>query len=336
MKSPFSFSILQKFSNLLQRAESCRINSYPGYSLSTRNSNNITLQYCGLRLFHSTRKAPNLRNETHMARSAARNNIPVSIFSRYFKNLQTVPGINSKLFSNSSCLLIVDKSVSAPLTKRQAQDLILRLTGEERNALLCALQEFQSEKMKAEYEGQLAGKRLRSTFGRPSKVPRLGDVDPTGAYCAVPEEWLLRKTAEAVPPPSSTELWQVAIHNALPFVGFGFLDNFFMILAGDYIEVTMGTMMVLSTMAAAALGNTISDILGIGSAWYVERVAARVGVRTPKLTPVQLDMASSRWAANIGRVFGVTLGCLLGMIPLLFLNKQPSSPSQQQQDAEPT
>ncbi|XP_049779434.1 transmembrane protein 65 isoform X2 [Schistocerca cancellata] len=294
MKSPFSFSILQKFSNLLQRAESCRINSYPGYSLSTRNSNNITLQYCGLRLFHSTRKAPNLRNETHMARSAARNNIPVSIFSRYFKNLQTVPGINSKLFSNSSCLLIVDKSVSAPLTKRQAQDLILRLTGEERNALLCALQEFQSEKMKAEYE------------------------------------------AEAVPPPSSTELWQVAIHNALPFVGFGFLDNFFMILAGDYIEVTMGTMMVLSTMAAAALGNTISDILGIGSAWYVERVAARVGVRTPKLTPVQLDMASSRWAANIGRVFGVTLGCLLGMIPLLFLNKQPSSPSQQQQDAEPT
>ncbi|XP_049779442.1 transmembrane protein 65 isoform X3 [Schistocerca cancellata] len=291
MKSPFSFSILQKFSNLLQRAESCRINSYPGYSLSTRNSNNITLQYCGLRLFHSTRKAPNLRNETHMARSAARNNIPVSIFSRYFKNLQTVPGINSKLFSNSSCLLIVDKSVSAPLTKRQAQDLILRLTGEERNALLCALQEFQSEKMKAEYE---------------------------------------------VPPPSSTELWQVAIHNALPFVGFGFLDNFFMILAGDYIEVTMGTMMVLSTMAAAALGNTISDILGIGSAWYVERVAARVGVRTPKLTPVQLDMASSRWAANIGRVFGVTLGCLLGMIPLLFLNKQPSSPSQQQQDAEPT
>ncbi|XP_049858477.1 transmembrane protein 65 isoform X3 [Schistocerca gregaria] len=291
MKSPFSFSILLKFSNLLQRAESCRINSYPGYSFSTRNSNNITLQYCGLRLFHSTRKAPNLRNETHMARSAARNNIPVSIFSRYFKNVQTVPGINSKLFSNSSCLLIVDKSVSAPLTKRQAQDLILRLTGEERNALLCALQEFQSEKMKAEYE---------------------------------------------VPPPSSTELWQVAIHNALPFVGFGFLDNFFMILAGDYIEVTMGTMMVLSTMAAAALGNTISDILGIGSAWYVERVAARVGVRSPKLTPVQLDMASSRWAANIGRVFGVTLGCLLGMTPLLFLNKQPSSPSQQQQDAEPT
>ncbi|XP_046992353.1 transmembrane protein 65 isoform X2 [Schistocerca americana] len=294
MKSPFSFSILLKFSNLLQRAESCRINSYPGYSFSTRNSNNITLQYCGLRLFHSTRKAPNLRNETHMARSAARNNIPVSIFSRYFKNLLTVPGINSKLFSNSSCLLIVDKSVSAPLTKRQAQDLILRLTGEERNALLCALQEFQSEKMKAEYE------------------------------------------AEAVPPPSSTELWQVAIHNALPFVGFGFLDNFFMILAGDYIEVTMGTMMVLSTMAAAALGNTISDILGIGSAWYVERVAARVGVRAPKLTPVQLDMSSSRWAANIGRVFGVTLGCLLGMTPLLFLNKQPSSPSQQQQDAEPT
>ena len=30
-------------------------------------------------------------------------------------------------------------------------------------------------------------------------------------------------------------------------------------------------------MAAAALGNTISDLLGIGSAWYVESFADKLG-----------------------------------------------------------
>nr|CAD7258475.1 unnamed protein product [Timema shepardi] len=42
-------------------------------------------------------------------------------------------------------------------------------------------------------EGQLAGTRWRSKFGRPSKLPHLGDVDPTGSYCPVPEDWLMRK-----------------------------------------------------------------------------------------------------------------------------------------------
>ncbi|PNF30348.1 hypothetical protein B7P43_G13427, partial [Cryptotermes secundus] len=188
-----------------------------------------------------------------------------------------------------------------PLTKLQAHDLIMRLTGEERTALLTALQEFQSEKRKAEYEGQLAGVRWRSTFGRPSKLPSLGDVDPTGSYCTFPDDWLARKYAESVPSPSSGDLWRVSVHNAVPFVGFGFLDNFIMIIAGEQIEMMLGSVMVLSTMAAAALGNTISDIMGIGSAWYVERLAARIGMRPPKLSPIQLDMPSSRRAANMVR-----------------------------------
>lgn len=75
-------------------------------------------------------------------------------------------------------------------------------------------------------------------------------------------------------------------------------------------------------MAAAALGNTISDILGIGSAFYVERLANRIGFSPPKLSPIQMEMSCSRNSANLGRVLGVTLGCLLGMCPLLFLNKK--------------
>lgn len=51
-------------------------------------------------------------------------------------------------------------------------------------------------------------------------------------------------------------------------------------------------------MAAAGLGNTISDVLGIGSAYYVERGCEILGLRPPDLTPVQMEMKSSRRAAN--------------------------------------
>lgn len=52
-------------------------------------------------------------------------------------------------------------------------------------------------------------------------------------------------------------------------------------------------------MAAAALGNTFSDVIGIGSAFYVERFAERIGFKPPNLTPIQLDMPISRRASNM-------------------------------------
>lgn len=75
-------------------------------------------------------------------------------------------------------------------------------------------------------------------------------------------------------------------------------------------------------MAAAALGNTISDVAGIGSAWYIEEFASKIGIRDPELTPSQAASWPIRWACNGGRALGVVIGCLLGMVPLLFL---PSS-----------
>lgn len=41
--------------------------------------------------------------------------------------------------------------------------------------------------------GQLAAIRWRSKLGRPSKIPSLGEVDPTGTYCPMPDDWLNRK-----------------------------------------------------------------------------------------------------------------------------------------------
>ncbi|XP_035658773.1 transmembrane protein 65-like [Branchiostoma floridae] len=122
--------------------------------------------------------------------------------------------------------------------------------------------------------------------------------------------------------PTSRQLWLVATHNILPFIGFGFLDNAVMLVAGDYIDVTIGTALGISTLAAAGLGNLLSDLFGLGAASYVEVLALKVGLPSPELTPQQLDMSSSKWAANLGRVFGVTVGCLLGMLPLYFLPRR--------------
>jgi len=128
------------------------------------------------------------------------------------------------------------------------------------------------------------------------------------------------KESIATTKPSRADLKQLAYHNSLPFIGFGFLDNLIMILAGEYIDLTLGATLGISTMAAAALGNTVSDMMGVGSAWYVESLADKIGAHPPDLSAEQLEMTSSRVAANSGRALGVILGCLIGMFPLIFIN----------------
>ncbi|XP_074122080.1 transmembrane protein 65 isoform X2 [Sminthopsis crassicaudata] len=120
------------------------------------------------------------------------------------------------------------------------------------------------------------------------------------------------------PPPSQAQLRYVFIHNALPFVGFGFLDNAIMIVAGTQIELSIGLILGISTMAAAALGNLVSDLAGLGLAGYVEALASRLGLSIPDLTPKQVDMWQTRVSAHLGKAVGVAIGCILGMFPLLF------------------
>ncbi|XP_042872303.1 uncharacterized protein LOC122253338 [Penaeus japonicus] len=199
-------------------------------------------------------------------------------------------------------------------------EFVSALTEEQRAALLLEIHQAQATEVKKKAEEKLASWRWRSRFGRPTSMQSLG-ADPTGTYCAIPQDWLQKKVAEKTKPrpPNASELRQLAVFNALPFIGFGFLDNFIMIIAGDYIDLTIGTTLGISTLAAAALGNTISDLAGIGSAWYVENMAAKTGMRPPDLSQEQIDMVSSRWCANLGRGLGVVIGCLLGMFPLFFL-----------------
>ncbi|XP_061486887.1 transmembrane protein 65-like [Rhineura floridana] len=125
-----------------------------------------------------------------------------------------------------------------------------------------------------------------------------------------------------VEPPSTGQLKHVFFHNAIPFVGFGFFDNAIMIAAGTQIELSIGIVLGISTMAAAALGNLVSDLAGLGLAGYVEAMASRLGLPIPDLTPKQADMWQTRVSAHLGKAIGVTIGCLLGMFPLFFFGDE--------------
>lgn len=67
----------------------------------------------------------------------------------------------------------------------------------------------------------------------------------------------------AVIEPTHHQLYAVALHQAIPFVGFGIMDNAILILAGEAIDVYLGAALGLSTMCAAAIGNIISNWVGV-------------------------------------------------------------------------
>ncbi|XP_034400444.1 transmembrane protein 65 [Cyclopterus lumpus] len=121
-------------------------------------------------------------------------------------------------------------------------------------------------------------------------------------------------------PPTAEQIRYVLFHNAIPFIGFGFLDNAIMIAAGTQIELSIGVTLGISTMAAAAWGNLVSDLAGLGLAGYVEVLAVKLGMQGPDLTPKQVDMWQTRVGSHMGKAIGVSIGCILGMFPLFFLS----------------
>ncbi|AWP21159.1 putative transmembrane protein 65-like [Scophthalmus maximus] len=132
---------------------------------------------------------------------------------------------------------------------------------------------------------------------------------------------IAQETVESTPL-TPAQIRYVLFHNALPFVGFGFLDNAIMIAAGTQIELSIGVTLGISTMAAAALGNLVSDLAGLGLAGYVEALATKLGMQVPDMTPKQADMWQTRVSSHMGKAIGVTIGCILGMFPLFFLDDE--------------
>ncbi|KAM8811273.1 transmembrane protein 65 [Eudromia elegans] len=186
-------------------------------------------------------------------------------------------------------------------TAQGARDFIYSLHSTERSCLLRELHRFES-----------------IAIAQASRFPKPWVPFEKPAKEVVSPEATSTSEKLEVAPPSPGQLRHVFFHNALPFVGFGFLDNAIMIAAGTQIELSIGVVLGISTMAAAALGNLVSDLAGLGLAGYVEALASRLGLSIPDLTPKQADMWQTRLSAHLGKAIGVTVGCILGMFPLLF------------------
>ncbi|EED90065.1 predicted protein, partial [Thalassiosira pseudonana CCMP1335] len=131
--------------------------------------------------------------------------------------------------------------------------------------------------------------------------------------------------------PTRQQLRVVALHQSIPFVGFGIMDNSILLLAGEAIDTTLGVTLGISTMCAAAIGNIISDVVGVAFGTVIEDAIARWSGRIerlsngkvklpplPKLSHEQRNLRSVRLASQLGCAIGLTVGCIIGMFPLLF------------------
>jgi hypothetical protein len=117
-----------------------------------------------------------------------------------------------------------------------------------------------------------------------------------------------------IPEPSTYSLRLVAFNTAIPFVGFGIMDNAIMILAGDAIDTSLGVALGISTMCAAAIGNIVSDVAGVMLGTLVEDFCARrLNLPTPVLTTAQRQLRSVRWANQAGCAIGLIIGCVIGV-----------------------
>lgn len=136
---------------------------------------------------------------------------------------------------------------------------------------------------------------------------------PRRALCTV------RSASPPVEPPTRSQLVALALGTGVPFVGFGFADNFIMIVAGDQIDCTLGVKFGLSTLAAAGIGNTISDIVGISLGEVIESQTSKF-LKEPKLSAEQMNLRSTRLCKGFASAAGITIGCVIGMFPLLFMS----------------
>lgn len=148
---------------------------------------------------------------------------------------------------------------------------------------------------------------------RPSAAALIRDLKEIG-----PEEPETTAQSSKTRAPEPWQLKAYALHNFIPFIGFGFFDNLLMILAGDFIDAKLGLAFGISTMAAAAIGNTFSDVVGLWMSGFIEAVASRFGLRDHKLTTVQTDQLRLRILKNVSMIAGIVIGCTLGMFPLIY------------------
>lgn len=105
-------------------------------------------------------------------------------------------------------------------------------------------------------------------------------------------------------------LYRIFAAECLIFTVFGFFDNFIMMTFGDQIDIFCGSL-ITHPMVAAAMGNWISDLFGMGTSERVESTLGKV-FPAPRLTATQYTSKKFHNWKYGGRFAGITIGCLLG------------------------
>jgi hypothetical protein len=128
-------------------------------------------------------------------------------------------------------------------------------------------------------------------------------------------------SATTVAEPTRRQLFLVFLGQLPLFIAFGIIDNAGLIVCGEAFDRTLGVGLGISTMASAALGNLVSDVIGLGAGAWVEELMSKLGMtREPGLTRAQETLGVVRRARFIGNAVGISIGCLIGMFPLLFMD----------------
>lgn len=164
-------------------------------------------------------------------------------------------------------------------------------------------------KVDVDHSGTLSRRELQQWVRRRRLLPPAAEGEADAAS----------EDAGAVEPPSREQLRRLKLNSFVPFVGFGFLDNAIMLTAGDQIDAVFGATLGLSALAAAGLGNLVSDVAGIQAGSVIERVARRMGLPESGLSMAQSRTKEAMRATALASALGISVGCLLGMAPLLLL-----------------
>ena len=105
-----------------------------------------------------------------------------------------------------------------------------------------------------------------------------------------------------------------------------------MIVAGDAIDSLFGAKLGITTLASAGLGNIVADVVGVSATQQIKERSRKIKwAQPPRLSTLQQAMGSVKMAKMGGACFGVSLGCVLGMLPLAFMPpgffEDPENPS---------
>ena len=129
------------------------------------------------------------------------------------------------------------------------------------------------------------------------------------------------KVVGKVMPPKLKNVLVRVFSNFIGSFIFGFIDNFIMVIAGGSIDAHIGAALggMGGSMFAAGLGNTVSDIAGKLAEKKIESSLGAIGIDVDTVSDEEMKQTSKFWQLldSSAAVFGIALGCLVGMFPLL-------------------